>query len=161
VLFFLLLSNLVIWFFVLTHLNNNNTIELVKVVKVIDGDTFEGIKKGTTKVERFRLLGIDTPESVHPDKKVECYSIEAKIWLKNNIEDKIVEVSYSNKNEKDLYGRNLVYVTSKNRIMNLELIKYGLAKKLIWEFNERYSKEITELELSAKQEKVGLWKFCD
>lgn len=160
-LFFLLLSNLVIWFFVLTHLNNNNTIELVKVVKVIDGDTFEGIKKGTTKVERFRLLGIDTPESVHPDKKVECYSIEAKIWLKNNIEDKIVEVSYSNKNEKDLYGRNLVYVTSKNRIMNLELIKYGLAKKLIWEFNERYSKEITELELSAKQEKVGLWKFCD
>lgn len=142
-------------------MNNNNTIELVKVVKVIDGDTFEGIKKGTTKVERFRLLGIDTPESVHPDKKVECYSIEAKIWLKNNIEDKIVEVSYSNKNEKDLYGRNLVYVTSKNRIMNLELIKYGLAKKLIWEFNERYSKEITELELSAKQEKVGLWKFCD
>jgi micrococcal nuclease len=45
----------------------SGTLEDVLVVRVIDGDTVE-LENG----DRVRYLGIDTPETVHPDKPVEC-----------------------------------------------------------------------------------------
>jgi micrococcal nuclease len=41
------------------------------VVRVIDWDTVE-LENG----ERVRYLGIDTPETVHPDKPVDCFGPE-------------------------------------------------------------------------------------
>src|SRR3989344_1479971 len=41
--------------------------ESVKVVRVVDGDTIE-LEGGQT----IRYIGIDTPETVHPQKTVEC-----------------------------------------------------------------------------------------
>ena len=43
-----------------------------KVIRVIDGDTVE-LKNG----ERLRYNDIDTPETVHPSKPVECYGPQA------------------------------------------------------------------------------------
>lgn len=42
-----------------------------KVVKVIDGDTMDIMIDGV--LTRVRLLGIDTPETVHPRKSVEIF----------------------------------------------------------------------------------------
>ena len=52
-----------------TEIENNNTnnedIETVEVASVVDGDTIKVYLEG----ERYtiRMIGIDTPESVHPD----------------------------------------------------------------------------------------------
>ena len=46
-----------------------------KVIKVIDGDTIDVDIDG--KVERLRLIGIDTPETVDPRKGQECFGEEA------------------------------------------------------------------------------------
>ena len=46
---------------------------LLKVTKVVDGDTIDVEING--KTERLRLIGIDTPETVDPRKKVQCFSV--------------------------------------------------------------------------------------
>lgn len=48
-----------------------NTPERATVVHVIDGDTIDTMIVG--EVTRLRLLGIDTPETVHPRKAVEKF----------------------------------------------------------------------------------------
>ena len=50
---------------------DSGTFEEVLVVRVIDWDTVE-LENG----ERVRYLGIDTPETVHPDKPVDCFGPE-------------------------------------------------------------------------------------
>jgi len=50
--------------------------ELRTVTRVVDGDTI--ILNGG---ERVRLIGVDTPETVHPNKPVERYGKEASAFL--------------------------------------------------------------------------------
>ena len=45
------------------------------VVKVVDGDTVD--LNINDKVERIRLIGMNTPETVDPRKPVECFGKEA------------------------------------------------------------------------------------
>ena len=45
------------------------------VVGVVDGDTIEVARGAET--DTVRLLGIDTPETHHPTKPVECFGPEA------------------------------------------------------------------------------------
>ena len=68
--------------------SNENDLELVTVIKVIDGDTFI-VSDG----RRVRLVGVDTPESF---KRIEKYGIQAKkyttekllgksVWLQRDV----------------------------------------------------------------------------
>ncbi len=57
------------------------------VVRVIDGDTIE-LEDG----RRVRYIGIDTPETVHPEKDVECYGPEATARNRELVEGKNVEL---------------------------------------------------------------------
>ena len=50
------------------------------VVKVVDGDTIWVDYNGT--IEKVRLIGIDTPETVHPSKPLECFGLEASNFAK-------------------------------------------------------------------------------
>src|SRR3990170_6491681 len=50
----------------------NNISEICKVVSVSDGDTFS-CRHGWTRTEIIRLIGVDTPETKHPNKPVEFF----------------------------------------------------------------------------------------
>ena len=52
-----------------------------KVLRVIDGDTVKIDYNG--KATNVRLIGVDTPETVHPNKPVEAYGKEASNFTKN------------------------------------------------------------------------------
>ena len=52
--------------------NNRSNLVQYELMRVIDGDTVE-LKNG----ERLRYNDIDTPETVHPSKPIECYGAEA------------------------------------------------------------------------------------
>lgn len=53
----------------------------VTVISVTDGDTVQvQLPNGTT--EKVRLIGVDTPETVHPTKGVEFYGPEASAFTK-------------------------------------------------------------------------------
>ena len=48
------------------------------IVSVADGDTVEVRVNGQR--EKIRLIGVDTPETVHPTKPVGCYGPEASAF---------------------------------------------------------------------------------
>lgn len=56
------------------------------VVKVVDGDTIDVDMDG--KVQRIRLIGVNTPETVHPNKDVEYFGKEASEYTKQNLNGK-------------------------------------------------------------------------
>src|SRR3989344_4113968 len=76
----------------------------VLVSKVIDGDTIE--IEGGMKV---RYIGIDTPETSHPTKGVQCFGRQATERNRQLVEGKkvILEKDIS---ETDKYGRLLRYI---------------------------------------------------
>jgi len=89
--------------------------EISKVLRIIDGDTVE-----VENNIKIRLLGINTPE------KGEEYYYEAKNFLGLSILNKTIELK-KGKEERDLYGRELRYLFSDGKNINLELVKKGFA----------------------------------
>ena len=78
--------------------------------KQIDGDTvvLDGGK-------RVRLIGVDTPETVHPTKPVEYFGREASAFTKL-VEGQEVYLEYEQGSPtRDRYGRTLGYVYLKKR----------------------------------------------
>ncbi len=61
------------------------------VSHVRDGDTIEVLYNGTSE-QAIRMIGVDTPETVHPDIDVECYGPEASAYTKNRLEGKEVGI---------------------------------------------------------------------
>lgn len=60
------------------------------VQKVVDGDTFDVVIQG--KKQRIRLIGVNTPETVDPRRKVECFGKEASSKAKELIYNKYVRL---------------------------------------------------------------------
>src|SRR5882724_9434178 len=84
--------------------------EFEYVQRVVDGDT---LMLGTG--ERIRLIGVNTPESKHPQKPVEAFGKEASAFTKRMVEGKLVRLEFdplsSRRNDgKDRYSRTLAYV---------------------------------------------------
>lgn len=80
--------------------------EKVSVTRTIDGDTIEVLQNG--KKVTVRMLGIDTPETVHPSKPVQEFGIEASYFTKK-ITGQDVWLTYDI-SPIDLYGRRLAYI---------------------------------------------------
>jgi len=92
------------------------------VTRVVDGDT--QILDGH---ERVRLIGVDTPETKHPNKPVEYYGKEATAFTKKMLQGKTVRLEFDQANaHKDKYKRALAYVFLwDGTFLNTEIIKQG------------------------------------
>lgn len=136
--------------FVPLHSNAESTVHY-KVVRVKDGDTVVLEKVGTV-----RLIGVDTPETVHPKTPVEYYGKEASSFLRTLIEGKLVRVDYDWQ-RKDKYGRTLAYLYLENgTFINAEIIKRGFGQAYTV-FPFKLLTEFREYEKAARNSKVGLW----
>lgn len=127
-----------------------------EVVSVTDGDTFEINYNGTkTKV---RLIGIDTPESVHPNsKKNNKYGEEASKYTKSLLERKTVKLEFD-VSPQDKYGRLLAYVYLEDgEMLNEKLLKEGYAQVATYPPNVKYVENFKELQKEARENKVGFW----
>jgi len=78
--------------------------KVYKVKRVIDGDTIL-----LTNGERVLLIGVDTPETVHPNKPVEYFGKEASAFTKKMVEGKKVKLEFD-WDRRDKYDRLLAYV---------------------------------------------------
>ena len=137
---------------------SNNRIE-VTLNKCIDGDTINVRINGEKK--RVRLLAIDTPESVTPDKPVEAYGKEASNYTCNLVKNaNKIEIEYDiNSDKEDKFGRILAYVYVDGKMIQEELLKNGLAKVAYLYSNYQYTEQFKELEKVAKEQKLGLWNL--
>ena len=95
-----------------------------KVVRVVDGDTVKIDYNG--KVTNVRLIGVDTPETVHPNKPVEAYGKEASNFTKNLLLGESVYLRYDTQRT-DQYGRLLAYLyrAPDGLFVNLEIVRQG------------------------------------
>ena len=124
---------------------------IVLVTRVIDGDTIE-IEGGAT----VRYIGIDTPETVHPEKPVEYFGKEATEKNREFVEEKRVYLE-KDVQDKDKYGRLLRYVWVDDVMVNAELVRLGYAYSYTYPPNVKYQKYFLQLEKEAREEGRGLW----
>ena len=95
-----------------------------KVMRVIDGDTVKIDYNG--KATNVRLIGVDTPETVHPNKPVEAYGKESSNFTKNLLLGESVCLRYDVKRT-DTFGRLLGYLyrAPDGLFVNLEIVRQG------------------------------------
>ena len=151
-----------------------NTVYKAKVERVVDGDTmivsfvFDDGSKYLK--ERVRFLGVNTPETVHPNKPVEYYGKEASSFTKSELTDKTLWLQ-TDVEVKDRYGRMLAYVWLKEPskkdlddeaaireyMFNAKLLLDGYAQLMTVQPNSRYSNLFVHFQREARQENKGLW----
>lgn len=135
----------------LTSLPNDSK-RLRTVVTVIDGDTI--VLDGG---EKIRLIGVDTPETVHPNKPVEYFGKEASAFTRRLCEGKKVRLEYD-LDRVDKYGRTLAYVYLEDgTFVNAEIIKQGYGHAYT-RFPFKYMGEFRKYEREARKNRRGLWK---
>lgn len=122
----------------------------LKVTKVVDGDTF-WVDDGSEKGLKIRLIGVNTPETVHPQKPVEYYGREASDYVKSVLTGNKVKLKFD-VSRVDRYGRTLAYVYLKDgTFLNEDLIKKGYGQAMTVPPNVKYSEKFIELERKARK----------
>ena len=132
-----------------------------RLVRVVDGDTLVVIEGGQKK--RVRLIGVDTPESVHPDKsRNTTKGIKASEYTKNLLKDTSLIYLVKDSQDLDRYGRELRYVwldkdanvsnvdDVKTKMLNGILLVDGVAKQKEYKPNTSYTTIFKTIVLSAK-----------
>ena len=130
------------------------------VVRVIDGDTVDVDLDGTR--ERVRLIGVDTPESVAPERPVQCYGVEASDRTRSLLPEGTVVRLERDEVGRDQYDRLLAYVyrAEDDLLVNLDLIEGGFADAVTYGDNEALYDTFVAAEASARADGVGLWGAC-
>lgn len=128
---------------------------------VIDGDTLAIDLDG--EETRVRLIGVDTPESVHPDpEKNSAEGKRASAFLRNLLAgtDGQFYLEYDVQRV-DAYGRALayVYLSDGETMLQEDLLRSGMATTLTIQPNSKYAERFYELYLEARENKAGL--FCE
>jgi len=127
------------------------------VVDVVDGDTIAVARGDAT--DTVRLLGVDTPETHHPTKPVECFGPEATAFTDSHLRGRAVELE-GDIEGRDRYGRRLAYVIVDGERFNDELLRRGYARLLVIEPNHAHARAMLRDELEAKTAGRGLWREC-
>lgn len=128
------------------------------VTSVVDGDTIH-VKFDDGHSETIRLLGIDTPETHHPTKPVQCFGPEAEQFTRTQLDQKNIRLEYDAE-QFDKYKRTLAYVYLDNKMFNEELVDKGYARILSIAPNTKHAHELVGKELDAQQNNRGLWGYC-
>jgi micrococcal nuclease len=126
-----------------------------RVISVIDGDTVDVSIDG--KVERIRLIGINTPETKDPRRPKECFGEEASRKAEELLNRKTVTLEADpTQGERDRYGRLLRYIwLPDGQSFNLVMIQEGYAFEYTYDIPYKY--QFKKAEREAKEGQKGLW----
>ena len=130
------------------------------IVEVLDGDTIDIRFGGHT--ERVRLIGVDTPETKHPRKPVQCYGHEASAFTARVLPVGTKVRVERDVEARDVYDRLLAYIfrLSDDLFINSQLLRQGYARVLTIEPNTAYLSEFVAAANEAKVSNLGLWQAC-
>jgi micrococcal nuclease len=129
------------------------------VVKVVDGDTIH-VQVGDRR-EKVRYIGVDTPETKHPTKGVQCFGQKASEFNASLVAGERVRL-VRDVEERDRYGRLLAYVyrVRDGLFVNAELARLGYAQPLSIPPDVRFADRFAALAREAREQGRGLWSAC-
>lgn len=130
------------------------------VARVADGDTLT-VRFDDGREETIRLLDVDTPETVHPNRPEECFGAQASEFTKTLMGQRVrVE-----EKGRDRYDRLLGYVwvegDGDERLWNVRLLEEGLAVYNDFGNPGRYAERTRAAAEQAMLAGVGLWSACE
>jgi micrococcal nuclease len=143
--------------------------EADKVLQVVDGDTLKIAHQN--RIEKIRLIGIDTPESrVNPKakkdaarnqedvKKIISLGQEATRYVKSLVKPgDTIRIEFD-RQIRDKYGRLLGYVYLPNgKMLNEEIVKAGYANLMTYPPNVKYEERFLKAYQEARGNNRGLW----
>jgi micrococcal nuclease len=130
------------------------------VVSIVDGDTVVIDVDGTH--ERVRLLGIDTPETSHPTRPVECFGAESTARITELIPPGSAVRVERDVEARDHYGRLLLYLyrADDDLFVNHALVAEGYAATLHIDPNGAHRGALSAAEQEARATGLGLWGAC-
>ena len=133
--------------------------DFARVVDVTDGDTIRVRLKG--KVQRVRLLGIDTPEVYS---RTECGSASASKSARRllPVGSRVLLVSDPSQALRDRYGRLLRYVSRNGHDISRVQVQRGWAKVYVYA-HQPFKRVATyrSSQIKAKAAERGVWGRCD
>ena len=119
-------------------------------MRVVDGDTVVLRSAG-----KSRLIGVDTPEVFGGQ---ECFGREASAFAKRQLRPGLPVRVERDVEERDRYGRTLVYLRLPDgRSFNELLVAQGFAVPLTIPPNVRRADRFRELARQARKRAAGLW----
>lgn len=144
-----------------TALDADGLLSSGEVVAVIDGDTVD-IEIGG-QVERVRLIGIDTPETVSRSVPVQCFGPEASDALKGLLPAGTTVRIERGAEARDRYERLLLYLYrhDDDLFVNAWLVEGGFAEAVSYPPNDKLAARFTKLRNEAREQGRGLWGVCD
>jgi micrococcal nuclease len=126
-----------------------------RVERVVDGDTFVAELAG--RRERIRVIGVDTPETVDPNRPVQTYGKEASSFAKRMLSGRTVRLA-GDVEPRDKYGRLLAYVwLPDGTFWNALLAAEGYAQLITIPPDVTYASLFRRLVDEARSAHRGLW----
>ena len=112
------------------------------------------LEKELSDGKKFRLYGVNAPEVK------ELYFEEAKAFTENLVLGKEISFEQEENYKVDKFGRELGYVFIDGVNLNVELVRNGLAKVVLYEKRAKikYQDELLSAEKSAQELSLGIWK---
>lgn len=133
-----------------------------RVVRVVDGDTVILRLDGGDR--RVRLLGVDAPESVTPDRPVECWGPQAAAAARRLMPEgaAVAVATDPTQGDEDRFGRLLAEVTARGApgTVNVALVREGAAEVFRGDGRGRLQPQLRAAEREARDAGRGLWGSC-
>lgn len=129
------------------------------VHEVVDGDTVQVAYRGG---ESVRVIGIDTPETVHPSVPDECGGAAASAAAERILSGKRVALVFDrSQGRRDYYGRMLAYIQVPGTgDFGLTMIKRGLAAE--YTYDTAYARQARYRRAQTRAQAAGkaIWTKC-
>jgi micrococcal nuclease len=131
-----------------------------RVLRVVDGDTILVAVDG--RQERVRYIGVDTPETVKPRTRVQCFGKRASAANRRLVGGREVRL-VADVEARDRYGRLLAYVyrADDGLFVNEALLRGGYATTLAIAPNVHFADRFAALARRARADGQGLWSACE
>ena len=134
----------------------NENIKSVTLDSCVDGDTAKLNIDG--QILKFRFIGIDTPESVHPKKKVEPFGKEASEYTCKELKNaKEILVEYEKDNKKDKYERELAWIWVDDELLQKKIIANGYGQVAYIYDKYKYTLNLCAIQKETMANKIGVW----
>ncbi|MDP8960323.1 MAG: thermonuclease family protein [Actinomycetota bacterium] len=134
------------------------------VERIVDGDTlWVRIDQprgplAAAATHQIRVLEIDSPETKHPQRGVECWGPEATAFANHTLPVGSAVYLVADKEDRDRFGRFLRYLwNDRGAFYNEVAVRQGFARAVLYEPNDAYIDLMRAAEEEARAANRGMW----